>query len=96
MTYLVYQTKTEADQALLHLETKSYQLLSFAGRKFDVNGSLVSKDHKGQPSDKTKTVSWDSVKYKSGTGYYFKSPKYKFPDYYTQLVTGNYTEKETI
>jgi len=93
---LLYPTKAEAEAALAALEDAAKQLWADAGYTVD-GDSVIGKNARTDQDEpaKQRIVRWDKVKQHPDGGYYFASPRNKYPEYFDQLVGGNYQEVDS-
>jgi hypothetical protein len=93
MMILLYGIEQEAIDALSHLEAVAKQLWAAAG--YTVDGyAVIAKDKYGNNVPEARATRWDNIKQHPDGGYYFISPRSQYPDYFAQLVSGDYTETD--
>lgn len=94
MKIVLFQTIEEAQAALVHLEATAKLLFEQAGYTVD-GDSIVPKNAAtglDEPA-KQRTTRWDDIKDNSD-GWYFVSPRDKYPDHFDLLMSGNFVETE--
>lgn len=91
---ILYATEVEAINALAHFELVARQLWAAEGYTVIDEGVVSKNMATGEDIPEAVVSRWDVVQQHPDGGYYFASPRGQYPDYFDQLVTGNYTELE--